>query len=70
MTDFVILKLFTSPSSLTLIMQDRVSLSSPGTSEQIPFESRSGSIGITLSGRYTLVPRARASVSSGVCGRT
>jgi len=39
--------------------------SSPGTSEHIPLESTSGSIGIAASGKYTEVARARASMSSG-----
>ena len=39
-----------------------------GFSEHSPFDSASGSIGTTRSGKYTDVPRARASRSSGVVG--
>ena len=37
--------------------------SSPGRSEQMSFESFSGSMGSTRSARYTLVERSRAQMS-------
>ena len=44
--------------------------STSGFSEQIPFESVSGSIGTTKPGKYTDVPRFMASSSSAVSGST
>ena len=41
-----------------------------GLSEQMPFDSFAGSIGITRSVKYTEVPREKASSSSGVPGVT
>ena len=46
------------------ISQTITSLSSRGFSEQSPFDSSSGSIGITWPGKYTELPRAWASTSS------
>ena len=45
----------TSPSGSTVMRHEYVSLSSRGRSEQTPFESASGSIGMTRSTRYVLV---------------
>ncbi len=44
--------------------------SCPGTSEQAPLESSTGSIGSTAPGTYTLVPRRYASRSTGERGLT
>ncbi len=55
--------IFPSPSKS--IMQLKTSLSTPSLSEQMPFDSFSGSIGSTRSAKYTLVPRSIASRSSG-----
>ena len=52
-----------SPFLLILIIQLRVSLSSFSLREHIPLESLWGSMGRTLSQRYTLVPLLRASRS-------
>ena len=52
------------------IIAEKVNLSVPLLSEQQPFESSSGSIGITLSAKYTEVPRSKASLSSSLPSRT
>ena len=49
----------------TEIDSDRLAYLLQQRSEHIPFESLCGSIGITRSTRYTLVPRVSASLSSG-----
>ena len=41
------------------------SLSSPAFKLQIPLDNSTGNIGITLSAKYTLVPRLYASLSKG-----
>ena len=50
-------RLTISPDLSNVMKTENASLSSPGTSEHTPFERLSGSIGTTLSQRYTLVER-------------
>ena len=64
-TDFSMLCLKTSPLLLISIKTDSVSLSAFGFKLHNPFEIFSGSIGMTLSARYTLVPLLYASLSGG-----
>ena len=70
MTDCAISGSVTLPFLSTFMMQERVSLSSPSRREHSPLESSTGSIGRTRSGKYTLVPRAYASLSSAPPRRT
>ena len=49
MTDFLKVKSLSLPSAEIFIIAEKVSLFSLGLSEQIPFESSFGSIGMTLS---------------------
>ena len=51
-------------------MQEKVSLSSFAFREHTPLDSSVGSIGITLSAKYTDVPLDKASRSSGVLNLT
>ena len=63
--------LFTISPDLSNVMNtENASLSSPGTSEHTPLERLSGSIGTTLSHRYTLVERRYASRSIALPGFT
>ena len=61
---------FSLPPRVNSMNAERVSRSTFGLSEQMPLLSRSGSIGITRSARYTLLPRSNASLSSAVPGKT
>ena len=70
MTDFANLRAMQFPCASKVRNAENASLSSPGTSEQTPFDSCSGSIGTTLSTRYTLVERRYASLSRGLPGVT
>src|SRR6267143_254590 len=62
----VIRALCMRPAASNSISALITSRSSRGFSEHIPFESASGSIGTARSGKYTDVPRSRASPSSDV----
>ena len=53
-----------------IISQIKTFLISLGTNEQILFEMISGSIGITVLGKYIDVPLLKASVSNSVLGKT
>ncbi len=53
----------TSPRGSISITQLRTKRSSWGSREQMPLESSCGNMGTARSGKYTLVPRTRASVS-------
>ena len=53
----------TCPFLSISIMHEIANLSLPAFKLHIPFESSTGSIGITLSNIYTLVPLAIASLS-------
>ena len=55
----------TFPLGSTSMIQLNASLSHTWFKEQIPFDNWCGSIGITRSTRYTLVPRFNASLSNG-----
>ena len=61
---------FISPFELKTISQTRTFLISSGTNEQILFEMISGSIGITVLGKYIDVPLLKASLSNSVLGKT
>ena len=69
-TDFANLRATHCPDLSKVRNTENASLSSPGTSEQTPFDSSSGSIGTTLLSRYTLVERLYASRSMAVPGFT
>ena len=62
--------LMVSPSGITRISQTMHRRSTSGLSEHSPFDSFSGSIGMTCCGKYTEVPRSCASRSSGEPGVT
>ena len=64
MTPFAKLEPVTRPFASSSRIADSTSRSTRGLSEHRPFESRSGSIGSTRPGKYTDVPRERASSSS------
>ena len=61
---------FRLPSASIHIWTARQPRSLFGTKEHNPFDSASGSIGTTRSGKYTELPRSLASLSSGLPGRT
>ncbi len=58
------------PSDVNVINTESVSLSCPLLSEQMPLLSSFGSMGNTVLGKYTLVPRLRASPSRALPGFT
>ena len=69
-TDFENERLTTSPFLSKVRKTENARRSSSGTSEQTPLQSSSGSIGTTLSQRYTLVERRYASRSIALPGFT
>ena len=70
MTDSASEYAVTRPDGSMSMRQESVSRSSPSFSEQMPLDSSSGSMGMTRSAKYTLVPRSRASRSIALPGRT
>ena len=58
------------PLELISMSQTMAIRSTSGFSEQIPFDSFSGSIGMTRRGKYTEFPRSSASLSSAMPGLT
>ncbi len=58
------------PRASISISTENVSRSTRGLSEQMPLDSRSGSMGTARPGKYTDVPRSNASRSSALASVT
>ena len=63
-------QLLSAPAFVTCKWHASAARSSPAFSEQTSADRISGSIGTTRSGKYTELPRARASRSIALPGRT